>query len=215
MTQHQNINPNNSVQIIDPRPKPKNALVHGVYAEDVVLPSEDKTEFDELLRQYREELNPIGTFEEGIVGQITQLQWVKRRLLRDYRMRCTIDPRVRSVLEALKSGELALDKLREETTFTVSPKEFDALVVAYERKLDEIEAGKAKQASTPAPAQSTEQQQKIRDVEVAAEHMTASEDLDRFLKTLGSLDTRIEKAIARLAGVKEYKKLYGPKQVTG
>ena len=35
-----------------------------------------------------------------------------------------------------------------------------------------------------------------------------------MLKTEAALDTRIEKAIARLAGIKEYERLYGPTSTT-
>ena len=116
------------------------------------------------------------------------------------------------MLEALKSGELTLDKFLQGRRYTLSPKQLAEKIAAIERERDA--AAMAEPTATLVPAQSTDQEQKIRDVEMAAEHMTDPEDLDRFLKTLGSLDTRIEKAIARLACVKEYKKLYGRKQET-
>jgi hypothetical protein len=92
MTVHQNIDQNKSIQIADPQPKPKNALVHGVYSEDVVLPGEDKAAFEALARQYREDFNPDGAFEEDIVGEITHLKWIRRRLLRAYRVRAPSTP---------------------------------------------------------------------------------------------------------------------------
>jgi hypothetical protein len=217
MTKHEKVDEDRSVEVLNPLPTSKNALVHGIYSEDVVLPSENKEEFDELQRQYRDEFNPIGAFEEGIVGQITQLQWIKRRLLRTYKVRYGTDQRLRTVLEAVKSGELTLEKLLEDKQFFFeSHKVFRQTMNAYkELKKDIAESGLLGQPSAPAPLPPGEQEQKIREVEVAADHMSDPEELDRFLRTLGSLDTRIEKAISRLAGMKEYKKLYVPKQATG
>ena len=58
----------------------KNALTHGFYATDVVLPWENQQEFDDLLQAYRDEYCPDGISEEDAVFELTDLHWKKRRL---------------------------------------------------------------------------------------------------------------------------------------
>ena len=45
-------------------PPSKNALTHGFYATDVVLPWENQQEFDDLLRAFQDEYCPDGVSEE-------------------------------------------------------------------------------------------------------------------------------------------------------
>jgi hypothetical protein len=44
----------------------KNALVHGVYAEDVLLPWESREDLEKLLADLREEFGPDGRMEEEV-----------------------------------------------------------------------------------------------------------------------------------------------------
>jgi hypothetical protein len=62
--------------------KSKNALVHGVYSSDVVLPWEKASEFHELLAGIRIDLEPNGALENDIVFEIASLSWKKRRVNR-------------------------------------------------------------------------------------------------------------------------------------
>ncbi len=59
-----------------------NALKHGVLSETVVLPNEDKAQFQELLEQLREDLKPQGALEELLVERIATCFWRLRRVLR-------------------------------------------------------------------------------------------------------------------------------------
>lgn len=52
-----------------------NALRHGLYARDVVLPGEDRGAFDKLLENLNGELKPEGTIEEGFVRRIADIWW--------------------------------------------------------------------------------------------------------------------------------------------
>ena len=49
----------NSLSFQNPQPS-KNALTHGFYATDVVLPWENQQEFDGLLRAFQDEYCPDG-----------------------------------------------------------------------------------------------------------------------------------------------------------
>ena len=58
---------------------PKDALNHGFYATGAVLYDENQTEYDELLRDLRDEYCPEGRSEEEAVIDLTNLYWKKRR----------------------------------------------------------------------------------------------------------------------------------------
>ena len=90
-------------------PAEKNALKHGLYSTDVVLPWEDQEEFDELHREYREEFNPEGAFEEDLVGQIAQLEWLKGRLWRHHHQRFTSDPIAEDLESLATKGSSAIE----------------------------------------------------------------------------------------------------------
>ena len=63
-----------------------NALKHGLLAREVLIPAgmgaEDRTEFRNLLRQLRHDLQPSGALEEILVEKIAVCYWRLRRGLR-------------------------------------------------------------------------------------------------------------------------------------
>ena len=60
--------------------RPKNAISHGVYSSDVVLPWENEQQFNELHQALREEYYPDGVSEEAAVFELASLHWKRRRL---------------------------------------------------------------------------------------------------------------------------------------
>jgi len=58
----------------------KNALSHGAYSSDVILPWENADDFNELHQELREELFASGRSEEEAVAELACLHWKKRRL---------------------------------------------------------------------------------------------------------------------------------------
>jgi hypothetical protein len=65
-----------------PAMKLNNALVHGVYSSDIILPWEKAEEFHQLLAGLRGDFCPQGTIENDIVFDIACLHWKKRRVNR-------------------------------------------------------------------------------------------------------------------------------------
>ena len=57
-----------------------NALRHGLLAQDVVLPGENESAFDELYENLREEFLPIGELEFCLVERIATSCWRLRRI---------------------------------------------------------------------------------------------------------------------------------------
>ena len=90
-------------------PVEKNALKHGLYSKDVVLPWEDQKEFDELHREYREEFNPEGAVEEDLVGHIVRLQWLKGRWWRHHHRQFTSDPIAEDLESLATKGSSAIE----------------------------------------------------------------------------------------------------------
>ena len=61
------------------KPKNSNAVKHGVYSEMILLPGEDREEFEALHKELREEWDPQGPSQEDKVFNIAQNMWRKRR----------------------------------------------------------------------------------------------------------------------------------------
>ena len=82
-------------------PKPKNALVHGIYATEIVLPWESPEDFERLHKEVRIEWTPEGRTEQETVLALARLHWLKHRLMRSTQMAFRKDP---LVCELEKSG---------------------------------------------------------------------------------------------------------------
>src|SRR5262249_13526282 len=58
----------------------KNALTHGIYGRDILLPWESREEFESLLTDLRNEFHPSGRMENDIVFDMAHLRWQKYRM---------------------------------------------------------------------------------------------------------------------------------------
>jgi hypothetical protein len=58
----------------------KNALSHGAYSSEVILPWENAQDFKDLHEELREELFASGRSEEETIFDLACLHWKKRRL---------------------------------------------------------------------------------------------------------------------------------------
>jgi hypothetical protein len=59
-----------------------NALKHGLLAKAVVLPQEDRAEYEQLLAELTEHYQPVGRLEELHVEEIACTYWRRRRAVR-------------------------------------------------------------------------------------------------------------------------------------
>jgi len=57
-----------------------NSTKHGVFSKVVVLESESRTEYEELLARLWKTLRPVGAVEELLVEILATIAWRKRRL---------------------------------------------------------------------------------------------------------------------------------------
>ena len=79
----------------------KVALVHGLYASDIILPWESEEEFQHLFRELKEEWLPQGREEFETLLSLARLNWLKHRLMRSTQIAFRRDP---LVAELEKSG---------------------------------------------------------------------------------------------------------------
>ena len=87
----------------------KNALSHGVYSSDIILPWERAEDFYELLNGIRLDLKPNGAHEDELVFGIAFAHWKKRRAIRALQLEF-LESDLASVIE--KSGKRSVPGIR-------------------------------------------------------------------------------------------------------
>ncbi|MBR1155258.1 hypothetical protein [Bradyrhizobium sp. JYMT SZCCT0428] len=203
----------------------KNALTHGVYSTDVVLPEENKQEFDDLLQAYRDEYCPDGISEEAAIFDLVSLYWKKRRLeaglQQAYQKQLDLDakiaafdlgPAVKSQSEAVQSVCKIVQTHLEQIYGRVEAKadtqtvnqavDFDKLTVLA-KELNLVGSGFI------VPSLQAAEKLKLDQIERAC----LLHIMEKELKIQAEIDRRIEKVLKRLVAVKEYKRFYVAKSV--
>jgi len=66
-----------------------NAFKHGAFSQDLILPDETSSDFEQLLQSLIEEWAPTGALEQDTVLSIAQGIWLKRRVERFYHREAT------------------------------------------------------------------------------------------------------------------------------
>jgi hypothetical protein len=135
----------------------KNALIHGVYASEILLPGESEEHFDELYQALRRDLNPESPLEEEAVLDIVRFHWLKRRA-------------IKAAKGKYREGTLMMDACERLERYKNKTLDRKPIEPTYE------------------PA-----------------------DLEGVIKMEAMIDARIEKGLARLARIKEFRRLYGKK----
>ena len=59
----------------------QNALKHGTYALESVIPGEDPADFDKLCNEFGERYLPDGPYERSLVRQMADAEWRMRRIM--------------------------------------------------------------------------------------------------------------------------------------
>jgi hypothetical protein len=211
---------------ISPPGKSRNALVHGLYAKDVLLPWDSRQDFEQLHSDLIAELSPRGRSEEEAVLDLAFLHWSKRTLwrmrqaavLKDtftsdivqtgkkswtaIRKKLRADARDRRTLSGSMSASLAklnrqiarLQKGIEQSTDKEQVKLMEGKLDACMRILSE-HAGPFLQTIVQGS-----------DGERTFDNVYAPESLEKIVRLEAALDARIAKVLARLVGLKEFKR---------
>jgi hypothetical protein len=94
-----------------------NALRHGLFARDVVLPEEDADAFEDLWNRVRANLSPEGPIEEFLVDRVVDIMW---RLQRAKRAETAL---LHSRIHRIKADQFATLVRSHEQTFPWFPSE--------------------------------------------------------------------------------------------
>ena len=86
------------------KPRKKNALAHGIYGKDILLPWESRKDLEKLLADLRDEFRPEGRMENEIVFDLAHFRWQKYRIHQMYIAAAYSDPFVSDLVEARRKS---------------------------------------------------------------------------------------------------------------
>ena len=178
----------------------KNALTHGVYAQEVVLPWEHAQAFDNLHEEIRRDLKPSGYLQEEAVRDIAKEIWRKQRLAITYALPFYKKPMTPELMEAAKGGIRGLAAYLADQSNHSGDR-----LMSTEDLLDEIKDG-SEFESAPMPAAD-----KNRITSDIVEQAYDLATLEKQLKIETMVDNRIKNHMAKFFGLKTYAEMYGQK----
>jgi hypothetical protein len=221
----------------------KNALSHGAYSSDVILPLENSNDFNELHQELREELFASGRSEEEAVAELACLHWKKRRLNVAFQLAARRDAHFSKLVEAGQRDGWngIIDYIANASDDrNASIRELNKLYVVaakgtYACMSKETEKMLAADAANQTAEQTTLQAliRMLKELQVVSAPIGCllrmiengqldqerwhspykAEVLEKELKIAGEIDKRIEKVMRRLVATKEYKKLYRAREI--
>jgi hypothetical protein len=205
----------------------KNALVHGIYGQDILLPWESSDDFKKLLTELRDGYRPNGRTENDIVFDLAHLRWQKYRVRQMWIAAFYTDP---FVLDLIDTGETSWQGLKSHLAkTTVSKRQLsDVLNEVFLERAEEVSkilADALREGKVVNSQVHASQGKGYLDVKKdftapllealagrpSADdllHRTYSpEHLEGVIRAEAMIDARIEKALTHLIRVQEYKRL--------
>lgn len=203
-----------------------NALVHGLYAKDILLPWDSKDDFEKLHADLRAEFFPWGRSEEETVLDLAYAYWQKQTI---WRMRQTAVLKDPFTLDILQTERKTWSGIRKQlraaandmrTLQGMADATFASLQSRIKRLQKEIDQSSDKEeiallteklggclhviAQHAAPLVQTLMQGP--NAEQAFDKAYAPESMEKLVRLEAALDARIAKLLARLVGLKEFKR---------
>jgi hypothetical protein len=204
----------------------RNALVHGLYSRDVLLPWDNKDDFEKLHQELCAEFRPSGAAERETVLDLTHAFWLKRTIWRMRQAAVMADPFTAEVLSTdCKSWQEMRKELREQASTARSFQDlamdtFSELRSQVRRLLEQI-----KEAKDPEEVKNAENAMaawlRLMSDRVAPSLLLVSkfptgeksfnnayvpESLEKLVRLEAAQDARIAKILVRLVGLKEFKR---------
>ena len=186
--------------------KAHNALTFGLYARETVLPWEDATKFDAFVQAIRNELNPNGPLEEEVASEVAEMHW--RSSAWAWAIRCSITNPHRRPSSSKRPiagwsvcGSSAEAACRSGAT-SAWPHAGGRFVKA------QIGVGRWWRTRSPLRNRRRRHAAHTGTARGVVECAYDPVGLDQLLKVEMKIDSRIGKIMARLVGLKEYKRLY-------
>ena len=220
----------------------KNALTHGIYGKDILLPWESREEFEKLLAELRDEFPASGRMENEIVFDLAHWRWQKYRVHQMWIAAAYGDPFVSDLIKAgqkswvgmlnhlkCKSKDRRMISDLENALFSGRIKE-DVKTVVELIQTGKL-AGSATKSSETRKREFNASRIVMKDftiplikaykdrpnAEDSLRRMYSPEYLEPIIRLEAMIDARIDKALGRLVNLKEYKRLaatYGPPLVS-
>ena len=201
-------------------------LVHGLYAKEVVLSWDSKDDFEKLHEDLRAEFFPCGRAEEEAVLDLAVAHWNKHTLWRMRQSAVLKDPftwdivqtgckswqGVRKQLRAMARsggslqgiGEAALSNLRSEMERV--QRKIEQSSDREEIKRLEHKMGACLRLLTDHVTLFLLLATQAPNAEKAFDNAYAPESMEKLIRLEAALDARIAKILARLVGLKEFKR---------
>jgi hypothetical protein len=204
----------------------RNALVHGLYAKDVLLPWDSKDDFTTLHEALKVEFSPRGRAEEEAVLDLAMLHWHKQTVWRMWPIAVLKDPFTDDILQTERKSWSGIrsrlraaahaDQTLQGTIEAQSAKIMSRLArlnkeIATTTNIEEVKLLESKigalvrilnehiQPLTQAVAQGPNAEQ-------AFDKAYSPESMEKIVRLEAALDARISKVLARLVGLKEFKR---------
>jgi hypothetical protein len=209
------------------KPRKKNALAHGIYAKDILLPRESRKEFEKLLADLQDDFRPVGRTQNDIVFDLAHLRWQKYRV---HKMRIAAAhgdpfvsdlvkagqkswPGMRSHLRTNSINERAMSKLMDKMFLADAEKSAETLVQAlHGGKLVDSQIRHAKgyhdvMKNFTIPLIEAYEANQRSSAEDSLRRTYSPEYLERIIRLEATIDARIDKALARLVNLQEYERM--------
>ena len=215
----------------------KNALCHGVFSNEVILPWESSTDFEQLHAAFKDEWKPSGCSEETAVLDLTMATWIKWRAIKMAQLRFFSDP---FGVDLLESGKTSWQDILHhqqgvpERTQTALG-HMDEVMCALNNMLEivrtrpywtDTDDGKkiqsqlsqlGQEVSSVIELTKTHIVPNIRSLAERTErnmtmfsHAYDSDVIERQVRVMAAIDARIDKVLNRLTSLKEYKRMSAP-----
>ena len=161
-----------------------NALKHGLLSQEILLPGEDEEALRELGERLRDELQPVGEFENLLVDRIISAYWRLRRL-----------GRVEAGIFAWQLyGELARRAHEEATSYTKQVSIIDEALDPYHLRPTTTITDQEKYQAARSEAQEMKTKQEAETAMLGGTFIRDAEGANAFSK-LSRYETMIERSL--------------------
>jgi hypothetical protein len=204
----------------------QNALLHGLYAKDVLLPWDSKEDFLKLHADLKAEFTPNGRAEEEAVLDLAFLHWHKRTIYRLWQSAVLRDPFTEDIIQTeSKSWSEIRKRLRaaatsEGTVRGAIDNSMASMLAEAQSASDKIvttsDVEEIKVLEARSSAFLTIASEKLLpllksmdqrpDAVQALDRAYVPESLEKVMRLEVALDARMGKVLARLVGLKEFKR---------
>jgi hypothetical protein len=204
----------------------RNALVHGLYSKDVLLPWESREDFEKLHEDLQTEFQPHGRAEEEAVLDLAFLHWRKQTAWRMFQTALLKDPFTQDILQTGRKSWTGIRKrLRsaaksERTLLGMFDAKHAQMLSQLGRLQKKLEVATDNQELKLVQDKMYTLMQIIKDhvvpftqalrqgpnAERSFDSAYAPECIEKIVRLEAALDARIAKVLARLVGLKEFKR---------